>query len=82
MVSTRVGGIPEVVEDGVSGLLVDPGDEGGLARAIAVLTGDGELARRMGERGRRRVADGFTAGKMAGETEKIYSELAKLRCGK
>lgn len=75
VVATRVGGIPEVVEDGVSGLLVEPGDAGGLARAVAFLAGSGEVAQRMGRRGRIKVIEQFTTGKMVRETEKIYSRL-------
>lgn len=55
VVSTRLSGIPELVEDGVSGLLVPPGDAPALARALGTLASDPELRRRMGEAGRRKV---------------------------
>ncbi|MCL5057638.1 MAG: glycosyltransferase family 4 protein [Actinobacteria bacterium] len=76
VVSTRVGGIPEVIEEGVSGLLVDPGDIEGLARAIAYIAGDEEIARRMGGQGRERVVKHFNSRKMAGDTDSIYNGLA------
>lgn len=54
-VATRLSGIPELVEDGVTGLLVDPGDPQALATAVARLLDDRELASRLAEAGRRRV---------------------------
>lgn len=55
VVTTRVTGIPELVEDGVGGLLVPPGDALALADAIARLRGDPALAARLASGGRRRV---------------------------
>src|SRR5205085_1180319 len=48
VVASKVGGIPEVLVDGASGLLVAPGDKANLQRAIARLLGDRALAQRMG----------------------------------
>ena len=48
-VSTRVSAIPELIEDGLNGLLVDPGDIDGLAAALARVVGDVDLRRRLGE---------------------------------
>ena len=59
VVSTRVSGIPELVEDGVSGFLVPPEHEAELAEAVVALCRDGELRRRMGAAGRAQVAAGF-----------------------
>ena len=52
-VATRVGGIPEVVEDGISGLLVPPGDAAGLARAVEALIADPTRRAAMGAAARR-----------------------------
>lgn len=60
VVSTRLSGIPELVEDGQSGLLVPPADALALAEAILTLSGDAELRRTMGERGRQKVVMEFT----------------------
>jgi glycosyltransferase involved in cell wall biosynthesis len=60
VVATRVGGIPEVVEDGVSGYLVEPGDVDSLATRVAALIADPSLRTRMGEAGRARVERDFT----------------------
>lgn len=56
VVATRVGGVPELVEDGVTGLLVPPRDPPALAEALAHLAGDADLRVRMGAAARRRAA--------------------------
>jgi len=55
-VASRVGGVPEVVEHGVTGLLVTPGDPAALATAIDAILSQPDLARRLGENARRRAA--------------------------
>jgi glycosyltransferase involved in cell wall biosynthesis len=59
VVSTTVAGIPELVEDGVTGLLVPPGDETALAAAILRLAGDPSLRESLGRNGRRAVEERF-----------------------
>jgi glycosyltransferase involved in cell wall biosynthesis len=59
VVSTRHSGIPEAIEDGRTGLLVPPGDPGGIANAIARLLEDGSLRERLGSRARERVKQVF-----------------------
>ncbi len=66
VVATRVGGIPEVVEDGVTGYLVEPGDVEGLARRIQELIDNPEQRRRMGEAGRLRVERDFATKTVVG----------------
>ena len=58
-VATWVAGIPELIADGVQGLLVAPSDEEGLARAIARLLDEPELRRRLGRAGRERVLEQY-----------------------
>lgn len=72
VVATRVGGIPEVVEDGVTGLLAEPGDTAGLARSLVRLLSDGTLARRMGDRGREKVEKIFSASASVARYEQLY----------
>ena len=60
IVATRVGGIPEAVDDGVSGYLVEPGDVKALASRVAELIADPALRKRMGDAGRARVERDFT----------------------
>ena len=57
VVATRVGGIPELVEDGVTGFLVEAGDTAGLRAALEKLLAEPVLRRRMGEAARARVAE-------------------------
>ena len=75
VVATRVGGIPEAVEDGRTGLLVPPRDPAALAGAVLSLLRDPDGARAMGEAGRRRAEEEFSIGRMVGEIESLYVEL-------
>ena len=59
VVSTRISGIPELIEDGTSGLLVEPGDAAGLAEAIMRLLSDPQLASRLAAAGRLTVQGEF-----------------------
>ncbi len=58
-VSTTVSGVPELIEDGVNGILTPPGDAPALAAALERAIGDGKLRRRLGEEGSRRVRERF-----------------------
>jgi glycosyltransferase involved in cell wall biosynthesis len=60
VVTTRLGGLAEAVQDGRTGYVVTPGDITVLVRRVAALLRDPALARRMGDAGRRRVLAGFT----------------------
>ena len=59
-VSTQVSGIPELIEDGVTGLLVEQRDHEALAAAVARLMRDPDLRRRLGQAGLRRVRSRFS----------------------
>ena len=74
-VATRVGGIPEVVEDGVSGLLVPPGDAAGLARAVEALIADPTRRAAMGAAARRRATERFSADVIVPRYEAIYRRV-------
>ena len=80
-VSTRVGGIPEVVEDGVTGLLTPPDDPAALAAAISRLQGAPRLRRQLGDAARARVEARFSVDRMAREFEAAYVELASMPAG-
>ena len=76
IVATRTGGIPEVVEDGVTGLLVPPGDGRRLADAILALLADEGRRRRMGEAGLARARQHFSAERMVSGTLAVYARMA------
>lgn len=72
LLATRVSGIPELVEDGRTGLLVEPGDRQALALALARLAGDPQLRRSLGAAALQRVRDSFSlAGNIAGVAERF-----------
>src|SRR5256886_4183628 len=75
VVATRVGGNPEVVEDGETGLLVPPRDPAALAQAICRLLDSPELASRFGQAGRERVIKSFSLERMVQKTESLYLDL-------
>ena len=74
VVASRVGGIPEVVVDGETGRLVEPGDVAALAQALREALADPERARRMGEAGRRRVEAHFSWERIADRTLAVYRD--------
>lgn len=73
VVTTRVGGNPELVADGVNGLLVEPADARALAAAVTRVLMDAEEARRFGDNGLERVRSRFSIGAMVREYEAIYA---------
>jgi glycosyltransferase involved in cell wall biosynthesis len=75
VIATRVGGIPEVVEDGLSGCLVPPNNPALLAEKFLLLAGDSELRLRMGLAGRRRAADLFNVATNAERLLELYGEF-------
>jgi glycosyltransferase involved in cell wall biosynthesis len=78
VVATRVSAVPEIVVDGATGLLVEPGDSGALAEAVIRALGDERLRRDAGMRGFERLVERFSAERMARETAAIY-DRAGLR---
>jgi alpha-maltose-1-phosphate synthase len=76
VVGSRVGGIPEVVADRQTGLLVPPGDPAALADAMNVLVADRRLAAEMGRCGRARAETEFGWAGIAAQTAALYAELA------
>ena len=75
VVSTRVGALAELVEDGASGLLVPPGDEAALAGALLALLRDPERRAAMGRRGQEIVAARFSVERMVEATERLLLGL-------
>jgi glycosyltransferase involved in cell wall biosynthesis len=79
VIATVVGGNPEVVQDGVTGLLVPPGDEDALYEALTRLLADPALAARIAQAGQAHVHAHFTLDQMARRVEAIYDELARKK---
>jgi glycosyltransferase involved in cell wall biosynthesis len=79
VVATRVGGIPEAVTDGVTGMLVAPNSHIELATALRRLIADDSLRKRMGGAGRERYLSHFTSERMIGETVGVYESIFARR---
>ncbi|MFT5734327.1 MAG: N-acetyl-alpha-D-glucosaminyl L-malate synthase BshA [Planctomycetota bacterium] len=75
VLGTRVGGVPEVVENGVSGLLVEVNDREAYSRHLAALLGDRERARTMGLAARERAAARFDRHQVVRAYEDLYRDL-------
>jgi glycosyltransferase involved in cell wall biosynthesis len=75
VVSTRVGGVPELVREDVHGLLVEPRDPEALAEAVTRLLRDPALAKRLGAEGRQRQQREFSLEAMVRRIEDLYEEL-------
>ena len=77
VVATRVGGIPEIVEHGVNGLLVSPDRDDELAQTCVTVMDDRCFGRRLGIAGRKRIEQEFSAHVMAEKVAEVYRTLAK-----
>lgn len=77
VVATAVGGVPEVVADGETGLLVPPGDSEALAEAVGALLKDEARAADMGDRARQRAAAQFDVRLMIERTEAVYADILR-----
>lgn len=77
--ATRVGGVPDIVADGVTGLLIAPRDPAALASAMLRLQGDEALASALGARGRWRVEELFDVRRMVAAYEQLYVDHACAR---
>ncbi|MGQ9630363.1 MAG: glycosyltransferase family 4 protein [bacterium] len=81
VVATDVNGVPEVVEDGVTGILVPPRDPRALADGVIFLLRNPDVAREMGKRGRRKMEGQFDVRRLIDETERLYKTLASSSDG-
>lgn len=81
VVASRVGGIPEVVDDGVQGLLVPVGDVEALAQALARYAGDAELRAAHGRAARARVEERFSMRAMLAAYGDLYAGLCRHKAG-
>ena len=81
VVASRVGGVPEIVEDGNEGFLVESMDVNGLAEKCLRLIQSPELAQKMGQAARARVERNFSAENMAHQVALLYKELVESKSG-
>ena len=79
VVGTRVGGIPDLIEQGLNGYLVSPGNEKELTSAILKILNDDDLALAMGRAGRRKMTERYSAESMVRSIEEVYRELLKKK---
>lgn len=75
VLATRVGGLPEIINDGENGFLVPPGDPGALAERLLFLLMQPKEAARLARAGRNTVEEKFSAELMAAKTAQLYQEL-------
>jgi glycosyltransferase involved in cell wall biosynthesis len=73
LVGAAAGGIPEVIQHGVNGLLCPPGDAEGAASCLLDVLGDADRARAMGEAGRQRYLQAFTLERMLRRIQELYA---------
>jgi glycosyltransferase involved in cell wall biosynthesis len=78
-VATRVGGTPEAVMDGVTGILVPPADSAALADAIVHVLNNPQLAAHLGRAARSHIADHFSVRRMVRATEDLYTDLLERK---
>jgi glycosyltransferase involved in cell wall biosynthesis len=79
VVATNVGGNPELVNDGVNGILVPPSDTAALCRAMTQLLESPELASRLGKAARAKVVREYSLDSVLGQTENLYMSLLEQR---
>jgi glycosyltransferase involved in cell wall biosynthesis len=79
VVASRVGGIPDLITDGVDGLLVPPGDPRALAAALQRILRDPAFARQLGNAARQTIANRYTAERSIERLEQIYAGLGVRR---
>lgn len=81
VIASRVGGLPEVVQHGVSGYLFSPGDVEGMARQAVTLLRDRSLAERLGRAGAERVAEQYPPERIVPRFEELYHRVLGLPAG-
>ena len=79
VVASRVGGLPEAVVDGETGLLVE-NDPDAVSDAVRTLLADRERARAMGAAARAKILNEFTAPRIAEQTEALYRRVLSAKC--
>lgn len=79
VVATRVGGVPDVVRDGIDGFLVEPGDLAGATDRLAALARQPSLRRRLGAAGRERVRARYSVDRLVRDVDRLYRSLLEAK---
>jgi glycosyltransferase involved in cell wall biosynthesis len=79
IIASDLGGIPELVENGVNGYLIPPGDPDYLSEKLEVLINNRGLRNRMGSEGRRKFEENFDADTMIKNVEELYDSLLERK---
>lgn len=79
IIATRVGGVPDLIEDGASGCLIDPGEVDALSENILRIASDAGLRIQLGQAARERVAQEFSVQRMARRFEELYELALKIK---
>jgi glycosyltransferase involved in cell wall biosynthesis len=82
VVATAAGGVLDIIEDGLNGLLVPCGDAKAISRAILQIISDPDRAKQLGMAARRRVAEKFTIQRQVMATQKLYDVILANSQGK
>jgi glycogen synthase len=75
VIASNIGGIPTVIDNGVNGILVKPGDVGELTANIIDVLSDHKLAKRLADRARTTIMEGFSRERMSKDTADVYSSV-------
>jgi glycosyltransferase involved in cell wall biosynthesis len=81
VIATRVGGIPQVIQDGYNGILVSPHDPTGLANAIFAVIEDNTLSRSMAIEGFRTIESRYSINAVGQQIVSLYDSMLKKKCG-
>lgn len=79
VISTRVGGIPELVDHGIDGFLIDAGDQKSLSESIILLANNEKLRKQMGDEARRKIENNFSREVVLPELESLYQSLTVFK---
>ena len=79
MVCSRIGGLPEIVDDGITGLLYEPGNVNELADRIRTLWKNPALCQRLGAAGLKKIQEQYDPGKLMDRLLGIYEKVIKVK---
>lgn len=81
VISTRVGGVPELIDEGETGYIVPPGNPEALADALVDALSDMDRLRRMGQKGQQKTLEKYNSHRLVHDIDRLYQSLLKKRAG-